>query len=392
MTKEMFLREDRDNSDYVDGVFSIAAKAKADNDPSKINATVGALYSDEGKIYTYKSVFDCLDKVPTSIKAAYANGSAGNAKFNKEVADYVLEGKVKNYSYIPTAGGTAAISLAMNTLVKPGDTILVPAISWGNYKLMAKEFKLNVSEYDVYDLDGLFKKVDEVEKVFVIINSPCENPLGHSYSYSDWEKIIDKFNNCGKEVVLVNDVAYMDYSYGSDYKRYFELYNKLNDNILVLIAYSCSKVFSYYGMRMGLMIAIHNNKEFLNHLINQFGKYIRTIYSSINAGGMESIADLLANHKDEFNKEKQGMVDLLAKRSKLFLDEAKKVGLEHYPYNEGFFITLKFNDNESRDKVHAKLMDNHIYTVKVNKGIRVAICSVPSDVIVDLVDRIKETI
>ncbi|MEG2572850.1 MAG: aspartate/aromatic aminotransferase, partial [Erysipelotrichaceae bacterium] len=34
-------------------------------------------------------------------------------------------------------------------------------------------------------------------------------------------------------------------------------------------------------------------------------------------------------------------------------------------------------DNELRDRYHEALMDQLIFSVKVNKGIRVAICSLP---------------
>ena len=46
-----------------------------------------------------------------------------------------------------------------------------------------------------------------------------------------------------------------------------------------------------------------------------------------------------------------------------------------YPYHEGFFITMALPDNAIRDRLHQALIDQHIYTVKVNLGLRIAICS-----------------
>ncbi|MCF0261080.1 MAG: aminotransferase class I/II-fold pyridoxal phosphate-dependent enzyme, partial [Erysipelotrichaceae bacterium] len=86
--------------------------------------------------------------------------------------------------------------------------------------------------------------------------------------------------------------------------------------------------------------------------------------------------------------EKQKYVDLLEERSRIFVKEAKEAGLSHYPYKEGFFITLDM-DNETADKFHAALMDEHIYTVKVNKGIRVAVCAVPVTQIQGLAGKMK---
>ena len=72
-----------------------------------------------------------------------------------------------------------------------------------------------------------------------------------------------------------------------------------------------------------------------------------------------------------------------------FVKEAKEVGLKHYPYKEGFFVTLSM-DNETRDKFHEALMENNIFTVKVNLGIRVAICSLSVEKTKGLAKKMKD--
>ena len=47
-------------------------------------------------------------------------------------------------------------------------------------------------------------------------------------------------------------------------------------------------------------------------------------------------------------------------------------------------------DNTTRDIYHEALMKNHIYTVKVNKGIRVAVCSLSLDKIKGLAKKMKD--
>ena len=53
-------------------------------------------------------------------------------------------------------------------------------------------------------------------------------------------------------------------------------------------------------------------------------------------------------------------------------------------------MTLNMPSNEIRDKYHQKLMDNHIYTVCVNKGIRVAMCSLSVNKTYGLAKKMKE--
>ena len=102
------------------------------------------------------------------------------------------------------------------------------------------------------------------------------------------------------------------------------------------------------------------------------------------------IMDDTLNKIEEFLKEKAQYIELLKKRSELFLSEAKAADLPLYAYEEGFFITLKVKDNETRDLIHERLLNDHIYAVPVNKGIRIAICSIPLEKIKGLAQRIKK--
>jgi len=81
----------------------------------------------------------------------------------------------------------------------------------------------------------------------------------------------------------------------------------------------------------------------------------------------------------------------LTKRSRIFLEEAKEVNLETYPYKEGFFITLKVDNNKVKEDIE-KLNEANIYPIQVAHGIRVAICGSPSEKLIGLAKRIKDII
>ena len=105
---------------------------------------------------------------------------------------------------------------------------------------------------------------------------------------------------------------------------------------------------------------------------------------------MLSVAKVLKENKDGYLKELSEAREMLKKRTDLFIRQADDCGLELYTFCDGFFVTLKMKDNESRDEAHKLLLDNHIYTIKVNKGIRVALCSTPLKVVDGLAYKIKE--
>lgn len=382
-----FVRKNINNKKYIDNIFLISSKAN--NDPNGINASIGSLYDEDGKLFVYKSVFENEKNISEIKNASYANPE-GNVHYLETIKDFILDKHIQNNNQIiATAGGTGAIHVAVKSCLDEKDTIILPEIGWGNYRVIADEMNLNVLSYDIYDINSLLSRIDEVNgKVFVVINSPCHNPCGQSYSFEDWHAIIQKVNSCNKEVVILNDVAYIDYG-SKDNKEYFDLFNKINDNVLVLLAYSCSKSFSYYGKRVGAFIAINNDAEFLDTYINFCTRIARTTWSNVNNGAMQNIADVIENHYEEYIKEKDKAVSMLKKRADLFTSQARECGLEYYPYSDGFFITLKVKDQDKRDALFDNLIKNHIYAVKVVKGIRIGICALPLKTIDGLARKIK---
>ena len=384
-----FVKERENTERYVDNIFSVVRAAKAD--PEGINATAGCLYDEEGKLFTYRSVYDQEKQITPIQRASYAASPAGNDAYIEAITRFVLEDKVNNhYRTMATPGGTGAIFAAMRMCLDEGDTILYPAISWGNYKVMASEMNLKTMTYDIYDLDDLFSKLDMfASKVFLIVNSPCENPLGHSYSLEEWKQIKEKLVSLKKEVVLLCDIAYIDYAH-NDPKEFFTLFNDIPDDLLVLIAASGSKAFSYYGQRIGALIAIHNDAEYLDHFINLSSRLARATWSNLSNAAMLNISEVLNHHYEEYQEELSRAKGMLKKRTDLFIRQAEECGLKLYRFSDGFFVTLEMEDNETRDAFHQKLIDHHIYTIKVNRGIRVGLCSLPLKTVDGLAKKIKE--
>lgn len=388
----MFFSKNRNLKKYVDNIFPITEAFKNDQNENKINGTIGSFYNDDGKIVAFNSVYDAFRKLKNETYASYASSSFGNKDFNEAISKYVLENKINSFRIIPTPGGTGAINLGINLCLEKNDTIIIPDIAWGNYKNIALEYDLNVLTYDVYDLNDLLEKINEVSKAFVIINSPCQNPLGHSYSYDQWQEIINYINKQNKEIIILNDVAYIEFANDINYKNYFSLFNQINNNVLVLIAYSCSKTFSYYGMRLGALFMIHNDEEFLELFNNQAARRARATYSSVNNGAMKAIVELINNDLDNFLNEKDYYKKILKERVEAFIDECKKHHIPFYKYNDGFFVTLRFDDNRIRDLVFDKFIENHLYFIKVNKGIRVGLCGIPVNKIKGLGQQISNII
>lgn len=401
-----FVKESVNKTPIVDTVFAIvdkAKKAKAQvGEENVVDATIGSLYNENGTLVALDTVFDSLKSQDNTTLAKYAASFTGNPDFKEAVYNWVLDGNSHlNCEVIATPGGTGAVGMVVNECLEEGQTIILPEIAWGSYALMAQMSNIKVENYSLFEDDHFnlksFKetcqKVMEIQdKLVMIINDPCHNPTGYSLSNEEWKEVIDFLNECSKthQVVLLNDIAYIDYSYRQkEAKKYYSIFDNISENIVVVVAFSISKSMTSYGLRCGAAVILAKDKEAVNEVKIVFEKDARATWSNINNGAMAMFVDVLNNHGEEYDKERLQYVDLLKQRSDLFVKEAAEVGLKHYPYKEGFFVTLAM-DNETRDKFHEACMDNHIYTVKVNKGIRVAVCSLSVDKTKGLAKKMKD--
>ena len=403
-----FVRKSADLSIAEDSVFSavsLAKKAESKFGSEAIyNATIGSLYNEEEVIVAFDSVFDSYNQIPKEKKAAYAEAIKGNPNFIIDVYNWVFENTNMTllHEIIATPGGSGALALAFRNILDSDETVLLPDIAWGSYTGMAKENNLNIVLYEMFDGNHFninsFKSccndiLSKQDKLFIIINDPCHNPTGYSMTLEEWKEIITYLNKCANEhaVFLINDIAYIDYAYSSNYGRdYLSLFNDIGDNFVVYLTFSCSKTLTSYGLRCGAGILLGRNRESIDPILRVFEKSTRALWSNVPNAAMENFSLVVRNHKKEFLEEKDEYVALMKERSALFLKEAEACHLPLYPYKEGFFITIKVVDTKERDDYYQRLLDNNIFAVKVNKGIRVAICSLSLHKIKGLAKKMKD--
>ncbi len=400
-----FIKQGLSDEVIVDNVFHVSRLAKEAivkyGEEKVVNATIGALFDEDLKLVAYDSVFNTYDNLPNQNKAQYANSFAGNQEFIQSLNEWLFNNTSMKLPYkaLATTGGSGAISLSLLNMLDEDDIVLAPNIAWGSYKLMAEQFKLQYQTYNLIKGDDFdltyFKEcvnnaLNQKNKIYIIINDPAHNPTGLSMGKENWDKIIEFLNTyVDKEIILMNDVAYIDYAFKDDAKDYMQSFNQANDNIMILMAYSLSKSFTFYGVRLGALYIINKNETNINSVYNVLEKGCRTIWSNVSNAGMVTFDKVMKESKEDYLKEKDKYVRLLEKRSSIFINEAKACSLDIYPYSDGFFITVKCDNNEIRDIWHEKLMENNIFTVKVNLGIRIGICAISIKKVEGLASKIK---
>jgi len=404
-----FLNTLSDGKIMVDKVFKAAVacnEAKAKYGDSVVDATLGTLFDENGTFVAFDSIWSTYEQIDKIQKAKYASSIQGNPEFNEAIYNWLfddLDIKIP-CEIIASPGGAGAVSSTMKNVLNPGETVIKPNLGWGPYKTMALECALSLADYNMFknnrfDIENFKQVLSEImakqHRVLVVINDPCHNPSGYTLTSDEWNEILEFVNQLSNDgpVIILNDIAYVDYTNkGKHWKKHFEKYNNISQNVMIVIAFSCSKTLTAYGARVGAQVVLTKDKKQLEAFKNAAIYSARSIWSTVNNSAMKLFSTVMNDEvlKQKYIKEKQLYIDLLKERSLIFLNEAQEVGLEIYPYIEGFFITIKVTDNSAKEALNLKLQDNNIFLVEVDGGLRVAICCVSKRKLKGLAKSIKE--
>ena len=402
-----FLNQNSDGKQMVDKVFKAAVKAREAKEQygdSVVDATLGTLFDEKGTFVALDSVWKPYEKLDQIEKARYARSIQGNPLYRDAVYNWLFHDYEIPCEIIATPGGAGAVSATMHNVLNPGQTVIKPSQGWGPYKTMAYEHGLKLTSYnlfkdDVFDIEDfkatLTKVMNEEGKVLAIINDPCHNPTGYTMTGEEWDQVLEFINKLSLQgpVVIINDIAYVDYSTDPAWKDHFKKYSNLAENVMVVIAFSLSKTFTAYGARVGAMVAISSNKEELEKFKNASIYSARSIWSTCNNSVMELFAKINNDSTlhQNYIREKEVYIQLLRERANIFVNDCLDEELEIYPYKEGFFVTLRIEDDK-KEEINLKLQKENIFTVEVDGGLRVALCSVPKRKLRGLARKIKNVL
>ncbi|HHZ17547.1 MAG TPA: aminotransferase class I/II-fold pyridoxal phosphate-dependent enzyme [Peptococcaceae bacterium] len=392
-----------------DAVFAILKAANAATAKygkgQVINASIGALYTEEEKFATLPTVEAYFRSIPAEELMNYAPISGLPEFLEAAIAD-TFQGFQPPHTYaraIATPGGTGGVRHAIYNYVEQGEKVLVPDWAWGPYHTIAAEHLRGTETYEMFDRDFHFNFDAFTEKAegllktqnnfLAIFNTPAHNPTGYSLTVEEWRQILDLCKawaaNEQKKIILLLDMAYLDYAGDVEETRQFmRLFEALPANVLILIAYSMSKAYLIYGMRSGALIALSSSPEVAQEFerISAFSN--RGVWSNGTRGAQRLLADLAKDPvlRSKVTAERNVYRDLLKQRSAILLEEARAVDLQLMPYQSGFFITVP--TAQPRQLVE-KLMSENLFTVPLKKGIRLAICAVPTYKVPGMAQKIK---
>lgn len=385
-----------------------AREAKA-LDKTVIDSTIGMLFDEEGKFYTFPMVEKVIQKLNPREKFGYGS-TAGDPKFQNAIKSWVfrnykeeIESKM-NVRVVATPGGTGAISSTVSNYLSSGQKVLLPNYMWTNYTQIARQALVEYETYNMFNEAGDFDLEDvrrkclllkkEQERIVLVINDPCQNPTGYSMKYTEWMELVQMINDISRDgtpFVLLYDMAYIDYDRrGFDAsRRNINLLTNLNENAIAILAFSGSKTLGLYGLRIGAQVAITKSESNANEFFAACEYTGRGIWSGSSVLGMNIISEVLTTYKEDFEKELKLASELLIKRANTFIEEAKKANLVSLPYECGFFVTIPCNNPQ---EVFENLKKRGVYIIPMKNAIRVTLSSISTDEIIRIVKVISEEI
>ncbi|WP_196605111.1 pyridoxal phosphate-dependent aminotransferase [Pectinatus haikarae] len=381
--------------DVIFGASAACRKAVDKYGSAKVtNATIGAIMDDNGQLACIPIVEKVLRTLPINDLISYAPISGVPDYLDMTTSLTFGDHRPDGYTAaVATAGGTGGIHHTIWNYTETGDSVLTSDWFWGTYNMLCREVGRKLVTYPLFDekqnfnIAGFTAEVDKLmskqNSLLIIINTPAHNPTGYSLTETDWSDVLDvcreHAKKSDKKITIMVDIAYIDFAgEKNETRKFMRQFSDLPDNILTIFTFSMSKGYTVYGQRCGAMIGLSSSKEVITEFAD-INKYTsRSTWSNINHGAM---ALLVAINKDtalqkQFEAERDALYQMTRRRGAIFMEEAKACGLNALPYKAGFFLSIPAKDSAAVcDKMH----DDLIFAVPLKAGVRIAVCSVPTD-------------
>jgi aromatic-amino-acid transaminase len=373
-----------------DPIFALNAEAtrRAKAGESIVNATLGALMEDDGRLATMPVVFETLAAVPPDKAAAYAP-IAGEPRFLAAVIkDLYGESQLAQDSVAAaTPGGTGALHHAVVNFLAPGEALLTPSYYWGPYRTIAQHTGRRVETFLMFDGHGAFNvsafaqalesQIQRQSRALILLNTPCNNPTGYSLDDRDWTGLVTALRAAASQapVALCLDLAYARFGAAAP--------NHWVRHVQPLVGRSCSsprgpraRPSRSTAARVGALVASHSSADERTRIKSALSFSCRGTWSNCNHLGMLAMTELLENPqlRARADAERERLRALLGERVAAFNRAAAQAGLIYPRYEGGFFVTV-FTPDPAATAERMKALG--VYVVPIDGAVRVALCSTP---------------
>ena len=407
-----------------DPIMTLVKQAAADNHPDKLDAIVGSA-KDNGNLIVPEAVTLAAKRIPLNMSYADSAGLPGLATLMTK--ELLGEQNLKNlneagiyHSEVVTAGGTGAISTALQACTNHWDPVITPN-GWPGYQSVASALgRDNLFKYKILNKDNNFNidslkeslnsavaSAPEGSKITLVLNTPYDNPSGKEISHNDLmeiERLLKSYKDYKFLVVL--DTAYIDFGpNGHDDKRLSFINDFLKEagpDVDAILASTLSKGFGVYAARVGAATLLTRNQEDANNWPDVAGGVMRGTVSNLSRHGQQMALEILSDPRlmESIYDYQKDTVNIINKRRGHFIETISPILPKELGIIEpdgGFFLSLKVQDEvlekwpSFAEKLSESLVSEHVYIPIIDQQfIRVPVCGLSEDQLSSLANKIVE--
>ncbi len=243
--------------------------------------------------------------------------SEGTNEYMNVLLDYYksINIPLEKSDVIVTTGGSEALLFALNSILNPGDEVLVPEPFYANYKAFTQLADgVIVPITAVIDNNFALPAIESFEEKItprtraIMISNPS-NPTGYLYSDEELYKLRDIAIK--HDLFIISDEVYRDFCYdGTSHTSILEIEGLEQHAIMID---SVSKKFSMCGVRIGAIIS--RNKEVMSASMRLAQSRLSPpLFGQIAAQGAFSVGEEYFNEvREEYTKRRDFLVQELRK-------------------------------------------------------------------------------
>jgi len=292
----------------TDPILGLMTEYKADNNPKKVDLSVGVYKNEQGDTPVLAAVKQAEQFRLTNEQSKAYLGMAGDVKFNDLITDLLFgEHEVINSGRVKTAqtpGGTGSLRVAAEFIARcnPTAKVWVTNPTWANHISIFTAAGLQVEAFPYFDFDTMGLKFNETVETLskvpagdiVLLHACCHNPSGMDLNLEQWQVIADIAKQQGFTILI--DSAYQGFGEGlnEDAAGLRLLASQVEE---MIVCSSCSKNFGLYRDRVGAISIVGTDPAKTEIAFSVALSVIRAIYSMPPAHGANLVATILSSEE-----------------------------------------------------------------------------------------------
>ncbi|KAH7728942.1 glutamine-oxaloacetic transaminase [Aphelenchoides avenae] len=271
-----------------------------DPSPQKVNLTIGAYRTEEGKPWVLPVVREAEKRIAAdeSLNHEYLP-VLGHEAFAKAASELVFgpdSAPIKDGRTISVQclSGTGALRAGAEFLARLAGlkSVYISNPTWGNHKLVFKiagftdihDYRYWNSEKRAIDIEGLVEDLDKApERSVIVLHGCAHNPTGMDPTHDEWKQIAEVVKR--KNHFTFFDIAYQGFASGDPDADSWAIRYFVEQGLEMFVAQSFAKNFGLYNERVGNLTFVINDKSKAAAIRSQMSLVIRANWSNPPAYG-----------------------------------------------------------------------------------------------------------